>query len=405
MARVDNRISNTANQMLQLSWLKQSGTELYLKEDFESIDIDYQMNFIYSSVQLDWGLNYRYNAVNSEEGIVFTSDKDIHFLEQYGGLFQMQYSVVPDSVDLIVGTKLEHNDLTGWQNQPSARLTYKPVANHLAWGAVSRSVRIPMLLEYDYNFKVSGIELSRLLGESTGIPQLDNYRIETFLNGNDEVDSETYVSYELGYRFSNNYWSIDLSLYKTEGENVVAYTSNFEDQSAQFLPALALLQANQFELAGLALTTTKLELDVVSAAEATTNGGDFVLAWQAAKNIKMELGYSYTDLTYDLPLGTTPAIGYNSTNRQLFAKADYSPFTNHTVLATIRIENSNAYNTNNYAALDITWTWLVDSHWSVGLTGKNLFAGSHLEFNNVSETYTIPNYIDENFALTISANF
>jgi iron complex outermembrane receptor protein len=405
MARVDNRMSSTANQMMQLSWLKQTGTEVYLKEDFESIDIDYQMNFIYNDLQLDWGLSYRYNDVESADGVVFTSDNQINSLEQYGGLFQVQYSFLPDTLELILGIKADHNDFTSWEYQPSARITYKPLQNHLMWSAISRSVRSPVLLEYDYNLKVSGVPVSRLLGESTGIPALDDYRIETFLNGNDQVDSETYVSYELGYRFSDSNWSVDFSAYHTEGDNVVAYSTNFDNQFAQFYPALGLLQAGQFQLAALALKSTQLNLDVVSTAEATTKGGDLVLGWQPTQSLKVEFGYSYSDFTYDLPPGTTQAFGYDSTYRQLLVKANYVPFVDHSVLASIRVENSNAYGTDNYAALDLTWNWQIDSQWSVALSGKNLLAGSHLEFGNDQEAYTISTYIDESVALTVSAGF
>lgn len=87
MARIDSRISTSANQMLQVSWLKQRGTEIYLKEDFESLDIDYQMNFIHNSLQLDWGLSYRYNDVVSKEGLLFNYDKGIEHLKQYGAFY------------------------------------------------------------------------------------------------------------------------------------------------------------------------------------------------------------------------------------------------------------------------------------------------------------------------------
>ena len=405
MARVDNRMSPSANQMIQVSWLKQSGTELYLKEDFESIDIDYQMNFMYQDLQLDWGLSYRFNDISSEQGVVLKVDKGIDTLEQYGGLFQIQYSFIPETVDLIIGTKVDHNDLTGWENQYSARLTYKPVKNHLAWSAISRSVRTPVLLEYDYNFKVNGIRVSQVVGASTGISQIDDYRIATYLNGNDKVESESYVSYEVGYRFSDNNWSMDFSAYRTDAKNVAVLDNTFENQFAQFIPAMALLQAGQFESAAQALTMTKLDLNIVSAAESSAKGFDIVLIWQALDTLTAELGYSYIDFNYDLPPGTGPTVGYDSTNRQLFTKLNYNIFTEHTLLATLRIENSNAYDTDSYAALDFSWNWQIRPQWTLALSSKNLFADTHLEFNNSSESYTIPTYIDKSIAFTVSTEF
>ncbi|MEM5508004.1 TonB-dependent receptor [Pseudoalteromonas sp. AS71] len=403
MARLENRISPDANQMLQVSWLKQNGSQKYIKEDFESIDIDYQMNFIYQSLQLDWGLSYRYNSISFEKSVFLDSDKDLDSLQQYGGLIQAQYNFIPNTLDFIIGTKFDHNDLTGWENQPSARLVYKPIENHLVWSALSRSVRTPTLIEFNDNFTVNGTKVIEALGSSTGVTAIDEYRIATFLNGNDDVKSENYTSYELGYRFTDEKWSVDFSTFHTDAKHVAVI--NLNTHADQFLPALAFFQAGQFQQAALALTTTQIDLDLVSVGATTTNGLDAVISWHPLNTLSTELGYSYTRIDYDLPVGTTPSIGFDSTNRQLFAKANYTPLKNHNIFATLRVENSDAYNTDSYTTLDLTWNYQINPKWSTALSGKNLFAGSHIEYGNTRETYTIPNYIDECITFTIKATF
>ena len=403
MARLENRMSPDANQMLQVSWLKQNGSQNYIKEDFQSIDIDYQMNFIYQSLQLDWGLNYRYNSISFAESVFLDSDKDFDNLTQYGALVQAQYNVIPDTLDFIIGTKLDHNDLTGWENQPSARLIYKPADNNIVWGAVSRSVRTPTLIEFNDNFKVNGTKVINLAGISSGFEQIDNYRIPTYLNGNDNVKSENYLSYELGYRFTTNDWSLDLSSYYTDAKNVAVIDMN--THAEQFTPILDLFLAGRIPEVFQALTMTRLDLDFASVADTTTKGFDLVVSWQPVDNLNTEFGYSYTDYNYDLPPRVEPAIGYDSKNRQLFVKADYTFLDDHNVFATLRSVNSNAYNTDNYTTLDISWNWQATPVWSTAISGKNLFSGSHIEYNNTRETYTLPNYIDECITFTISANF
>ncbi|MEI8618434.1 hypothetical protein P4S63_18760 [Pseudoalteromonas sp. B193] len=69
---------------------------------------------------------------------------------------------------------------------------------------------------------------------------------------------------------------------------------------------------------------TRIDLDFASVADTTTKGFDLVVSWQPVDNLNTEFGYSYTDYNYDLPPRVEPAIGYDSKNRQLFAKADYS---------------------------------------------------------------------------------
>ncbi|KPZ70262.1 Colicin I receptor precursor [Shewanella sp. P1-14-1] len=403
MARLENRMSDSANQMLQVSWLNQSGSQTYLQEEFESFDVDYQMNFIYQALQLDWGLNYRYSTISFEDSLFLHSDKEFDNLQQYGGFIQAQFALIPEELDLVLGTRAEHNDLTDWEYQPLARLLWKPQENQVLWSAVSQSVRIPSLIEFNDNYAINGQKVSEVLPFSTGIEAIDEYHIKTYLNGNDDVEAETSLSYELGYRLSQQSWNLDVSLYHTETEDVAVIDIN--PNVEQFYPALALFQSGQLQQALQALTQTTIQFDIVSTADLTTQGGDIVLSWVPADMFNAELGYSYNTFEYDLPENTFPAIGRDSTTRQIFAKADVHLFDSHNIFATVRVENSDAYLTENYTLLDLTWNWAVSQHWGVSVTGKNLFAGSHLEYANRQETYTIPNYIDESVLFKVTANF
>ncbi|ASM51873.1 hypothetical protein PESP_b0288 [Pseudoalteromonas espejiana DSM 9414] len=403
MARVEHRVADNANQMLQMSWLKQHGEQPYLKEDFESLDIDYQMNFITGDWQIDWGLNYRVNDISFADSIFINSDKDLQGLHQYGAMLQAQYNLIPDKLNIIVGTKIEHNDLTGWENQPLARFTYQPTEDQLAWGSISRSVRIPTLVEYNDNFRVNGLKISDVIGIETGITEIDQYRIATFLNGNDKVTAENYTSYELGYRLSKSDWSLDVSAFTTNAYDVavISLSPHVDD----FLPALNFYVMGQIPQAFNALQNTSLDYDIVSVGKTTTSGADLLVSIQLIDNLSSEIGYSYTDINYDLPFATRPTIGYDSVNRQLFSKIDYQVAENHSIFATLRVENSSTYNTKNYTALDLTWNWQINNNWTAAVSGKNLFAGSHIEYGNTRETFTVPNYIDECVTFSVSATF
>jgi iron complex outermembrane receptor protein len=54
---------------------------------------------------------------------------------------------VGDKVKLTLGLKLEHNDYTGTEHLPNARLAWDVAPNHLLWGAVSRAVRTPSRID------------------------------------------------------------------------------------------------------------------------------------------------------------------------------------------------------------------------------------------------------------------
>ena len=60
-----------------------------------------------------------------------------------------------DSLRLTLGTKLEHNDFSGFEVQPSGRVAWDVAPGHTVWGAVSRAVRVPTRLERDIAIDVT----------------------------------------------------------------------------------------------------------------------------------------------------------------------------------------------------------------------------------------------------------
>lgn len=87
---------------------------------------------------------------------------------------------VQDRVHVTIGTQFEHNDFSGYEVQPSIRLTFKPAEDKTLWAAVSRAVRTPSRIDRD--FFVPG-----------GPPY--------FLAGGPDFTSEKLMSFDLGYRF------------------------------------------------------------------------------------------------------------------------------------------------------------------------------------------------------------
>ncbi|XQF94178.1 hypothetical protein ACOBV9_18090 (plasmid) [Pseudoalteromonas espejiana] len=81
-----------------------------------------------------------------------------------------------------------------------------------------------------------------------------------------------------------------------------------------------------------ALQNTSLDYDIVSVGKTTTSGADLLVSIQLIDNLSSEIGYSYTDINYDLPFATRPTIGYDSVNRQLFSKIDYQVAEHHLFL-------------------------------------------------------------------------
>jgi iron complex outermembrane receptor protein len=160
-----------------------------LTDNLDTIDLDLQYHFAWGGRQrLAWGLGYRsaHDADFDLSVVRFTPP----VLDQvlYSGFLQDEIRLATD-VYLTVGSKLEHNDYTGYELEPSGRLQWNLDSRQLLWAAVSRAVRTPS--RYDRDLRVP----SGLVN-----PPPPFQFPTTFLQGNTDFHSEALIAYEAGYR-------------------------------------------------------------------------------------------------------------------------------------------------------------------------------------------------------------
>lgn len=145
-----------------------------LKERRDTFNIQAQQAMRLGAHQLLWGGEYRLWREDyvSTGFFVFARPRANIGL---GGLFaQDEWGLTP-KLDLTLGLKLEDNNYSGLDWMPNVRLAWKPQADTLVWGAVSRAVRTPNRTEREQ-------EAGKVLAPSP------------------DFRSETLWAYELGYR-------------------------------------------------------------------------------------------------------------------------------------------------------------------------------------------------------------
>ena len=89
-------------------------------------------------------------------------------------------------LSLTVGSKLEHNNYTGFEIQPSGRLLWNRTPREAFWAAVTRAVGTPSRLDED-------IQL-------TGYAETTTLPIFLRVSGNRQFHSEELIAYETGFR-------------------------------------------------------------------------------------------------------------------------------------------------------------------------------------------------------------
>jgi iron complex outermembrane receptor protein len=135
----------------------------------ETYDVDVQHRIVVSRRnEIVWGVGFRQVEDDFESAAVPPALQRAS-LSTFSAFAQNEIGLVKDRLHLTLGSKLEHNDYTGFELQPSARLAWGPAARQTLWTAISRAVRTPSRLDRDL-----------LPGQN--------------------FDSEELLAYELGYR-------------------------------------------------------------------------------------------------------------------------------------------------------------------------------------------------------------
>jgi iron complex outermembrane receptor protein len=149
-------------------------------EDLDTYDADFQHRFpIGERNDVVWGLGYRLivDDVGNTPALAFLPARVSR--QWFSAFAQDEITLVKDRLHLTLGTKIEHNDYTGFEFQPSGRLALKLSERQTVWGAVSRAVRTPSRIDRELF--------------APGSPPF-------FLAGGTNFASEELLAYELGYR-------------------------------------------------------------------------------------------------------------------------------------------------------------------------------------------------------------
>jgi iron complex outermembrane receptor protein len=311
--------------------------------------------------QFIWGLEYR--ATQELDTGLFVQFLPPHLDQNlYSGFLQDQIMLIP-AMSLIVGSKLEHNDYTGFEVEPNIRWQWNPQQEQLLWAAVSRAVRTPS--RYDRDLLVpSGL---------TNAPP--PYVFPTaYLRGSEAFVSETLIAYELGYRAAfGSQWSGALSTFFNDYDHLRSTTATAT--TADYPLPLPVYFQNNLEgtTDGLELSTTYQPFDVwqlhvgydlllehlhVRPGEVDTTG--------AAGETADPKGQAFLRSSMDLPRAVTldTALRWVDTLR-----LDNSP-TGGSVVGEVPA----------YWQLDARLAWQPTRHITISLVGQNLLREYQVEY-------------------------
>jgi iron complex outermembrane receptor protein len=151
LARVNSAARARAPYQLQVYYDRTNRDEIPAGEKRDTFDVDFQQSWSrLPRQQVVWGGGYRVSdgRITAVPPTAFTPNARTDNL--FTGFAQDEITLVPDRWRVTVGSKIEHNDYTGVEVQPSVRVAWTPSSVATVWAGVTRAVRTPSRVETDY---------------------------------------------------------------------------------------------------------------------------------------------------------------------------------------------------------------------------------------------------------------
>lgn len=152
LVRHQHTFSSTSDYSLQVYYDFYQRDEFYLKETRHSLDIDFQHRFaLLGWNDIVWGVGYRYNHDDFRSSYITTLTPPSRNDQLFSAFIQDEITLIDNTLWLTLGSKFEHNDYSGFEAQPTARLMWAPHYQHRLWASISRAVRTPSRAEQNMN--------------------------------------------------------------------------------------------------------------------------------------------------------------------------------------------------------------------------------------------------------------
>jgi iron complex outermembrane receptor protein len=313
-------------------------------ETLNTYDVDFQHRFPVGDRQsFIWGTGYRAMADQTGHGTNLAFVPADRNMQLFSGFVQDEITLIPDRLRFTVGSKLEHNDFSGFEFSPSGRLVWTPADWQTIWGAISRPVRSPSRIDTDL----------RAPAEPPFV-----------IVGNSNFDSEKLLAYELGYRI-RPYEKLSLSL--------AGFYNDYTDIRSVNTNTLTIANDNRADEWGLELSAT----------------------YQVTDFWRMRGGYTYLNKRVVIEPGASDlnrgrAEGNDPENQFLLQSMFDLPY-NLQLDGVLRyVDRLPGPHVSAYLSADVRLAWRPIPSLEISIVGQNLLDNQHPEFGPAATRQEIP---------------
>lgn len=343
----------TNGDMILQTYLDHTEREdISLGEIRKTYDLDFQHRWQRSEKQeIIWGLGFRHTRDQITGSAVLTYDPEKRGDNLFSAFLQGEFLFHPD-LKLMAGTKVEHNDYTGFEIQPTLRALWTLNPQHSLWAAISRAVRTPSRSDDD----------ARL----NSISPLLDLRMNAI--GSRDFQSEELLAYELGYRFKlAQQFLLDTNLFFHQYDKL--RNIDVVDFNPLTVPPTVTFKANN-----------KMEGEIF--------GVELAAHWQVFETWRLVSTYSYLQVQLHVDDSITQSLlgeneehetpHHQATLRSLLTLPHHLEFDT----GFYYVDNISRLSVPNYLRADMRLGWKPIATLDLSLGVRNLFDKQHREFGD-----------------------
>lgn len=304
-----------------------------------------------------WGLGYRFTTDQLDSSAVVALNPASADLNLYTAFIQDEITVVPERLRLILGSKVEHNDYTEWEIQPSARLLWTPTEHQTVWASASHAAGTPSRIHRGGRYSTGNFQ-------PPGGPL-----VVTELAGNSNVISESLDAYEIGYRIEpTRNLSVDLTAFYNVYDDLLTVTEGEPQLVTTPDPHLF------------------VPLDFENSVAGETYGVEATVQWKPLDQWRLAANYSWLHMR----LRPDDEIGKGSPQQQVslrsYVTLPWNLEFNSFAAYVDSVESLNQADVTTpipaYLRVDVGLVWRPNETLEIGIWGQNLLDRQHPEFTS-----------------------
>jgi len=332
----------------------------------DTVDLDLQHRIVHGRHDLIWGAGYRHTEDDGSNTVAAALDPSARKYDLWSAFLQDEVALGGD-LHLTVGTKVEHNEFSGWEVQPGARILWTPTPSQTVWASVARAVRTPSRADADT--RLTTVENVGDPRNPFPVPEVITY------GGRDDFDSEGLVAYEAGYRaHATTRTAIDVAAFYDDYDHLRSLNGG--------VPSCE--PGGTYPMCGPPISDRAvIPIQFANDLHGESYGVELSGEWQVVDRWRLSATYTYLEIFLHADDATvlTEDEEERSPNNQMTLHSALALSHHSDLDLWLRyVDDVTDFDIPDYLTADARVAWRPSPAWEVSIVGRNLLDDRHPEF-------------------------